>query len=150
MQGLAQLHSLPWRQQKQTVLHALSLHCLAGDWHQKKAIADRHLRVFVRNVDYDTMQLRDGVRLFVAEAYSDPSQAPPAYVDPVLQAAALNAKPPKPPRCEQHADAQACSACIASALAFIQFLHYVLWRVCIGLPLAGSLTHSVYAWMLLC
>ena len=53
--------------------------------------------MYVRNVDYDTMQLRDGVRIFVAESY-DPSCAPPAEVDPVLQGAALNAKPPKPPR----------------------------------------------------
>jgi len=68
-----------------------------GDWHQQKAIADRELRVFVRNVDYDTMELREGIRIFVAEAY-DPAVAPPAFVDPVLQGAALNAKPPKPPR----------------------------------------------------
>jgi len=53
--------------------------------------------VFVRNVDYDNMQLKDGIRIFVAEAY-DPAVAPPAFVDPVLQGAALNAKPPKPPR----------------------------------------------------
>lgn len=51
----------------------------------------------MRNVDYDNMQLRDGVRIFVAEAYN-PLDAPPAYIDPVLQGAALNAKPPKPPR----------------------------------------------------
>jgi hypothetical protein len=68
-----------------------------GDWHQQKAIADRHLRVYVRNVDYNTVQLREGVRMFVAEAY-DPAFAPPAEVDPALQGAALNAKPPKPPR----------------------------------------------------
>jgi hypothetical protein len=60
-------------------------------------VADRELRVFVRNVDYEHMQLREGVRIFVAEAY-DPLDAPPAYIDPVLQGAALNAKPPKPPR----------------------------------------------------
>lgn len=71
----------------------------AGDWHQQKSIADRHLRVYVRNVDYDTLQLGDGVRVFVAEAF-DPAVAPPAVVDPVLQGAALNAKPPKPPRYE--------------------------------------------------
>jgi hypothetical protein len=53
--------------------------------------------VFVRNVNYDNIQLHDGVRIFVAEAY-DPADAPPAVVDPVLQGAALNAKPPKPPR----------------------------------------------------
>lgn len=53
--------------------------------------------MFVRNVDYENMQLRDGVRIFVAEAY-DPLDAPPTYIDPVLQGAALNAKPPKPPR----------------------------------------------------
>jgi hypothetical protein len=69
----------------------------AGDWHQQKSIADRHLRVYVRNVAYDTLQLRAGVRVFVAEAY-DPADAPPAVVDPFLQGAALNAKPPKPPR----------------------------------------------------
>lgn len=47
--------------------------------------------------DFENMELRDGVRIFVAEAY-DPAVAPEAYVDPVLQGAALNAKPPKPPR----------------------------------------------------
>jgi hypothetical protein len=78
-------------------LHVNVLLLRAGDWQQQKSIADRHLRVYVRNVDYDTMQLRDGVRIFVAESY-DPSCAPPAEVDPVLQGAALNAKPPKPPR----------------------------------------------------
>jgi hypothetical protein len=72
--------------------------CLrAGCWRQQKAIADRELRVFVRHVDFDNMELRDGVRIFVAEAY-DPAFAPPAEVDPALQGAALNAKPPKPPR----------------------------------------------------
>jgi hypothetical protein len=70
---------------------------LAGCWKQQKAVSDRELRVFVRHVDFDNIELRDGVRIFVAEAY-DPSCAPPAEVDPVLQGAALNAKPPKPPR----------------------------------------------------
>jgi hypothetical protein len=79
------------------LLRVRGLLLCAGDWQQQKSIADRHLRVYVRNVDYDTMQLRDGVRIFVAEAY-DPSCAPPAEADPVLQGAALNAKPPKPPR----------------------------------------------------
>lgn len=60
-------------------------------------MANRELRVFVRDVDYDNFALQDGVRLFVAEAY-DPVDAPPAFVDPVLQGAALNSKPPKPPR----------------------------------------------------
>jgi hypothetical protein len=68
-----------------------------GCWRQQKAIADRELRVFVRHVDFDNMELQDGVRLFVAEAY-EPAMAPPASVDPLLQGAALNAKPPKPPR----------------------------------------------------
>jgi hypothetical protein len=56
----------------------------AEDWLQKKAVAERVLRVFVRNVDYDNMQLANGVRIFVAEAYH-PAHAPPAVVDPVLQ-----------------------------------------------------------------
>jgi hypothetical protein len=46
------------------------------------------LRVFVRNVDYDNMQLAHGVRVFVAEAYH-PAHAPPAVVDPVLQVGLL-------------------------------------------------------------
>jgi hypothetical protein len=58
--------------------------CRAEDWLQKKAVAERVLRVFVRNVDYDNMQLAHGVRIFVAEAYH-PAHAPPAVVDPVLQ-----------------------------------------------------------------
>lgn len=66
----------------------LSTTCLtstvAGDWLQQKAVADRELRVFVRNVDYDNLQLQDGVRIFVAEQW-DPAAAPPAVVDPVLQ-----------------------------------------------------------------
>jgi hypothetical protein len=69
----------------------------AGCWRARKAVAERELRVFVRHVDFDNMQLQEGVRVFVAEAY-EPDTAPPAYVDPVLQGGALNAKPPKPPR----------------------------------------------------
>lgn len=57
---------------------------LAGDWLQQKAVADRELRVFVRNVDYDNLQLQDGVRIFVAEQY-DPAVAPPAVVDQAIQ-----------------------------------------------------------------
>jgi hypothetical protein len=73
-------------------------HEVSSDWLQQKAVADRELRVFVRNVDYDHIELRDGVRIFVAEAYPDAAAAPPAVVDPLLQGSALNAKPPKPPR----------------------------------------------------
>jgi hypothetical protein len=82
-------------------LVALSPFCCrlsTGDWIAQKAVADRHLRVFVRHLDFDALQLREGIRVFVAEAYPDPALAPPAYVDPVLQGGALNAKPPKPPR----------------------------------------------------
>lgn len=61
-------------------------------------MADRDLRVFVRGVDYSNLELQDGVRLFVAEAYSDPAAAPAPYIDAELQGDALNAKPPKPPR----------------------------------------------------
>jgi len=58
-----------------------------GDWLQQKAVAERVLRVFVRHVDYDNLQLRDGVRIFVAEQFH-PDAAPPAVVDPVLQVGA--------------------------------------------------------------
>jgi hypothetical protein len=60
-------------------------------------VADRDLRVFVRHMDFDNIQLRDGVRVLVAEAY-DPADAPPSAPDPVLQGGAQNVKPPKPPR----------------------------------------------------
>lgn len=69
----------------------------AENWRQQKAVADRDLRVFVRHVDFDNFELREGVRLFVAEAY-EPAAAPPSTPDPVLQGGAVNAKPPKPPR----------------------------------------------------
>lgn len=78
-------------------MYVLAWVVCTGDWLQQKAVADRELRVFVRNVDYDNIQLRDGVRIFVAEAY-DPLDAPPAYIDAALHGAALNAKPPKPPK----------------------------------------------------
>ncbi|WIA39641.1 hypothetical protein OEZ86_005718 [Tetradesmus obliquus] len=70
---------------------------VSEDWLQKKAVAERVLRVFVRNVDYENMQLANGVRVFVAEAHH-PAHAPPAVVDPVLQGLPANVKPPKPPR----------------------------------------------------
>jgi hypothetical protein len=47
-------------------------------------VAERVLRVFVRSIDYDNMEIANGVRIFVAEAYH-PAHAPPAVVDPVLQ-----------------------------------------------------------------
>jgi hypothetical protein len=67
------------------------------DWKQQKAVADRDLRVFVRHMDFDNIQLCEGVRLFVAEAY-DPAHAPPSAPDPLLQGGAQHVKPPKPPR----------------------------------------------------
>jgi hypothetical protein len=95
------------------------LHDVSSDWLQQKAVADRELRVFVRHVDYDAIELRDGVRIFVAEAYADAACAPPARVDAALQGAgALNAKPPKPPKCVRaHAWGRGGRGALAAVLA---------------------------------
>lgn len=69
----------------------------AGEWLQQKAVAERQLRVLVRHIDYANMQLREGVRIFVAERWH-PAHAPPAVVDEALQGLPPNVKPPKPPR----------------------------------------------------
>jgi hypothetical protein len=37
----------------------------------------------VRHVDYDNLQLRDGVRIFIAEQYTPSTSAPPAVIDQV-------------------------------------------------------------------
>lgn len=66
-------------------LSAAAAAAATGDWLQQKAVADRELRVFVRNVDYDNMQLAHGVRIFVAEQYYPASSAPPVVVDQALQ-----------------------------------------------------------------
>lgn len=61
-------------------------------------MSGRELRVFTPQVDFNTLELTGGVRLFVAEAYN-PEAAPPAYVDAALHDALPRGKPPKPFRC---------------------------------------------------